>query len=110
MYLKQLQQGLEQAFITEKHPFVFWYDPEQSFLDELSAMEIAGVHADYTDRASVKIVKSSKGFEFRNPGLMRIPPEIALEGGESDCRNRILHSMFLLLGLGERAGSGVAKI
>jgi len=44
MNLKQLQQGLEQAFITEKHRIVFWYDPEQSFLDELSAMEIAGVH------------------------------------------------------------------
>lgn len=68
------------------------------------------VHADYSDRASVKVTKSPKGFYFRNPGLMRVPAEIALEGGESDCRNRTLHSMFLLLGLGERAGSGLPKM
>jgi ATP-dependent DNA helicase RecG len=68
------------------------------------------IHADYSDRASVKIVKSSKGFRFRNPGMMRIPAEVALEGGESDCRNRTLHKLFLLLGLGEQAGSGLPKI
>ena len=68
------------------------------------------VHADYSDRASIKITKSTKGFTFRNPGIMRVPAEIALEGGESDCRNRTLHEMFLLIGLGERAGSGLPKI
>ena len=31
-------------------------------------------------------------------------------GGESDCRNRTLHKLFLLIGLGERAGSGLPKI
>ena len=41
---------------------------------------------------------------------MRIPPEYALLGDESDCRNRTLHQLFLMIGLGERAGSGVAKI
>lgn len=56
------------------------------------------------------VVKSPKGFLFRNPGLMRIPPERALRGGESDCRNSTLHKLFLLIGLGERAGSGLPKI
>ncbi len=41
---------------------------------------------------------------------MRVPAEVALEGGESDCRNRTLHELFLLIGQGERAGSGVPKI
>lgn len=68
------------------------------------------VHADYSERASVKVVKSAKGFSFRNPGLMRVPIETALQGGESDCRNRTLQQLFLMLGLGEKAGSGVAKI
>ena len=68
------------------------------------------VHADYSDRASIKVTKSSKGFYFRNPGMMRIPAEIALEGGVSDCRNQTLHKLFLLIGLGERAGSGLPKI
>ncbi|WP_229333264.1 RNA-binding domain-containing protein [Grimontia hollisae] len=68
------------------------------------------VHADYTGRSSILIVKRPDLFGFRNPGLMRIPPEIAVKGGESDCRNRRMHQMFLMIGAGERAGSGIPKI
>ena len=68
------------------------------------------IHADYSDRASVLVVRSPAGFRFRNPGMMRVPVEQALHGGASDCRNRTLHQMFLLINLGERAGSGVPKI
>lgn len=68
------------------------------------------VHADYSDRASILVVKDPAGFLFRNPGLMRVPAEQALQGGESDCRNRTLHQMFLMINLGERAGSGLPKI
>lgn len=49
-------------------------------------------------------------FVFRNPGLMRIPIEQALIGGDSDCRNRKLHQMFRLINIGEQAGSGIPKI
>ena len=31
------------------------------------------VHADYTGRSSVLVIKYSDRFYFRNPGLMRIP-------------------------------------
>lgn len=68
------------------------------------------VHADYTGRSSILVVRRPDLFGFRNPGLMRIPPEIAVKGGESDCRNRRIHQMFLMIGAGERAGSGVPKI
>ncbi|EBR0195670.1 AAA family ATPase [Salmonella enterica subsp. enterica serovar Bonn] len=68
------------------------------------------VHADYTGRSSILVVRRPDLFGFRNPGLMRIPPEIAVKGGESDCRNRRMHQMFLMIGAGERAGSGVPKI
>lgn len=68
------------------------------------------VHADYTGRASLLIVKRPDMFGFRNPGLMRVPLEIAVKGGESDCRNRTIHKMFRLIGLGEQAGSGIPKI
>jgi ATP-dependent DNA helicase RecG len=74
------------------------------------ALANAMVHADYSDRASVLIVKRPDMFGFRNPGLMRIPPEVAILGGEHDCRNRILHKMFRLVGVGEQAGSGIPKI
>ena len=68
------------------------------------------VHADYSDRASVLVVKRPDMFGFRNPGVMRIPPEVAIRGGEHDCRNRTLHKMFRLVGVGEQAGSGIPKI
>ncbi|UXI01130.1 hypothetical protein [Photobacterium sp. TY1-4] len=68
------------------------------------------VHADFSDRVSILVVKRPDMFGFRNPGLMRIPLEEVIAGGTSDCRNRLLHQMFLLIGLGERAGSGMPKI
>lgn len=68
------------------------------------------IHADYTERASVLVVKRPDMFGFRNPGLMRVSPEEAMEGGQSDCRNRTLQSMFRFIGLGESAGSGLSKI
>lgn len=68
------------------------------------------VHADYTGRVSVLVVKRPDMFGFRNPGGLRLPIEQVIRGGESDCRNRILHQMFLMIGLGERAGSGIPKI
>lgn len=68
------------------------------------------IHADYSDRASVLVIKQPSGFVFRNPGVMRLPIEIALQGGASDCRNRTMHQIFLFINLGERAGSGIPKI
>lgn len=68
------------------------------------------VHADFSDRVSILVVKRPDMFGFRNPGLMRLPLEDVIAGGLSDCRNRLLHQMFLLIGLGERAGSGMPKI
>lgn len=68
------------------------------------------VHADYTGRSSVLVVKRSEMFSFRNPGLMRIPVDIAINGGNSDCRNRLVQNMFRFIGLGENAGSGLPKI
>ncbi|CCW32795.1 putative transcriptional regulator [Xenorhabdus nematophila F1] len=68
------------------------------------------VHADYTGRLSVLVVKRPDLFGFRNPGLMRIPPEQAIKGYESDCRNRLIHQIFLMIGAGERSGSGIPKI
>lgn len=68
------------------------------------------VHADYAGRASVLVVKRPNMFGFRNPGRMRVPVAQAIAGGDSDGRNRTLQTMFLLVGAGERAGSGVPKI
>ncbi|MFH1027319.1 MAG: RNA-binding domain-containing protein [Pseudomonadota bacterium] len=68
------------------------------------------IHADYSGRVSVLVVKRPDMFGFRNPGRMRIPPEIAILGSNSDCRNRRLQTLFQLVGYGDHAGSGLPKI
>jgi len=68
------------------------------------------VHADYSGKASVLVVKRPDMFGFRNPGLMRVSVEQAISGYEHDCRNDKLHQMFHFIGLGERAGSGIPNI
>lgn len=69
------------------------------------------VHADYlTGRVSILVVKRPDMFGFRNPGLMLVPKEYAIKGGNSECRNLKMHQMFYYIGLGERAGSGVPRI
>lgn len=68
------------------------------------------IHADFTGRVSVLVVKRPDMFGFRNPGLMRIPIAQAVAGGTSDCRNRRLQTMFQLVGYGDHAGSGLPKI
>jgi ATP-dependent DNA helicase RecG len=68
------------------------------------------VHADFSGRVSVTVVKRPDMYGFRNPGRMRIPAALAIHGGNSDCRNRRLQTMFQLVGYGDHAGSGIPKI
>ncbi len=68
------------------------------------------IHADFTGRMSLYVVKRQDMFGFRNPGLMRVPLDLAIRGGHSDCRNRNLQKMFQLVGLAEQAGSGLPKV
>ena len=68
------------------------------------------IHADYTGTAPVKIKKSPMAYVFINPGDMRRPLVLAKHGGISDCRNRILQTMFGHIGFGDQEGFGVAAI
>ncbi len=68
------------------------------------------VHADFTGHLPIMVVKRPDMFGFRNPGCMRIPLAQALKGTESDCRNKTIQQMFLMIGAAEKMGSGIAKI
>ena len=68
------------------------------------------IHADFSGRISLLVIKRPGLFGFRNPGLMRVPAALARQGGTSDSRNRRLQKMFSLIGRGEQAGSGIPKI
>lgn len=43
MNSSQLIAGLQQAFFKENHRIVFWYDPDQSFVDELQTIALDNV-------------------------------------------------------------------
>ena len=47
---------------------------------------------------------------MENPGYIRTGREQMLKGGISDPRNKALMKMFNMIGIGERAGSGVPDI
>ncbi|MGE3760076.1 MAG: ATP-binding protein, partial [Pseudobdellovibrionaceae bacterium] len=68
------------------------------------------VHADYGDSKGVRIFRSTNKFEFYNPGVLLIDPDSLDGGGRSESRNPLLQDMFRLIGIGERAGSGVPAI
>lgn len=68
------------------------------------------IHADYRLPRGIVIEKGKTYFKFSNPGNLRITREEALKGGVSDPRNENIFKMFNLLGIGERAGSGLENI
>lgn len=74
------------------------------------ALVNALIHADYEGRISLLVTKEPGVFTFRNPGGLRLSLEEIRAGGKSDCRNRTLQRMFLMLGIGEQAGSGFSRI
>lgn len=74
------------------------------------AVANALIHADYRLARGIVIEKGKTFFKVSNPGSLRITREEALKGGVSDPRNENIFKMFNLLGVGERAGSGLENI
>ncbi len=74
------------------------------------AVANALIHADYRLPRGIVIERGKTYFKFSNPGTLRITLEEALRGGISDPRNKNIFKMFNLLGIGERAGSGLENI
>ncbi|MCY7337673.1 MAG: hypothetical protein LH613_15930 [Chamaesiphon sp.] len=68
------------------------------------------IHADHSSTQAIKIIKQKNLFVFSNPGCLRISIDRLFEGGESDPRNPSLQTMFRMIGLGERAGSGFPRM
>lgn len=68
------------------------------------------IHASHGDQHGVKIIRRPDGYEFTNPGIMLVDHASALQGGVSQCRNPSIQHQFVLVGLGERAGSGLPTI
>jgi len=68
------------------------------------------VHSDYSGDRGIVVEKEKMYFKFSNPGTLRVSLRQAKKGGVSDPRNKNMFKIFSLLGLGERAGSGIENI
>lgn len=68
------------------------------------------IHADYRGEGGVVVEKYRDRFEVSNPGTLLVSLDQLLKGGISECRNKALQTMFLLIGAAEKAGSGIDKI
>ncbi|MBQ4514328.1 MAG: MarR family transcriptional regulator [Anaerolineaceae bacterium] len=68
------------------------------------------VNTDFYVPRGVVIRKDAEKIIMENPGYIRTGKEQMLKGGVSDPRNKALMKMFSMIGIGERAGSGVPGI
>lgn len=68
------------------------------------------IHADYQGQGGIIVEKYRDRFEFTNPGTLLISFDQLLRGNVSECRNKALQNMFMMIGAAEKAGSGVDKI
>jgi ATP-dependent DNA helicase RecG len=74
------------------------------------ALVNALIHADYQGQGGVLVEKYRNQFQFSNPGTLLVSFEQLLRGNISECRNKSLQQMFMMIGAAEKAGSGVDKI
>ena len=70
----------------------------------------AMIHADYKVGGGIVIMRRDDRYEIENPGTLLVSQEQLRRGGVSECRNKSLQRMFMLIGVGEQAGSGFARI
>jgi len=63
MQIEQLTKGIEAKF--SKSRLVFWYDPEQSFAEEISAIVIENVTL--LDMSDVSVFETKKRIELDEP-------------------------------------------
>ncbi len=68
------------------------------------------VNTDFYIPRGIIIKKDDDKIVIENPGYIRTGKDQMLKGGISDPRNKALMKMFNMIGIGERAGSGVPDI
>ncbi len=74
------------------------------------ALANALIHGDYRGEGGIVVEKYRDRLEVSNPGTLLVSLDQLLRGGISECRNKSLQKMFLMVGAAEQAGSGIDKI
>ncbi len=68
------------------------------------------IHGDYYGVGGILVEKRPDRLNFSNPGTFLISLDQLLRGNVSECRNKYLQNMFMLIGAAEKAGSGIDKM
>lgn len=68
------------------------------------------INTDFYVSRGIVIKQDNDKLIIENPGSIRVGKYQMIQGGESDPRNKALMKMFNLIGIGERAGSGVPEL
>ncbi len=74
------------------------------------ALVNALIHADHRGQGGVIVEKYRDRFEFSNPGSLLVAFDQLFRGNVSECRNKALQTMFMMIGGAEKAGSGIDRI
>jgi ATP-dependent DNA helicase RecG len=100
--------GIKQPFQRDAEGYRRQVTPVHEALQE--ALVNALIHSDYSGQGGIVIDRYMDRIEFSNPGTLLVSREQLLSGGVSECRNKSLQKMFQMLGVGDKAGSGIDKI
>lgn len=100
--------GLKRPFLQDAEGVRSMVTPVHDALQE--ALVNALIHGDYSGQGGIVIDRYPDRFEFSNPGTLLVSLEQILKGSVSECRNKALQRMFQMLGVGDKAGSGIEKI
>jgi len=91
-------RGLERIDVTPMHEAI-----REALCNTLS-------NCDFNIKSGVVIRQYSDKIVYINSGLLPISYEQALAGGKSMPRNEVILKIFNMVGIGDRAGTGIPKI
>ena len=91
-------RGLERIDVTPMHEAI-----REALCNTLS-------NCDFNIKSGVVIRQYSDKIVYVNSGLLPISYEQALAGGKSMPRNEVILKIFNMVGIGDRAGTGIPKI
>jgi len=74
------------------------------------ALVNAIIHADYRGQGGVIVEKYRDHFDFSNPGALLVGLDQLFQGNVSECRNKSMQTMFMMIGGAEKAGSGIDRM
>lgn len=102
--LPRLHQLLPLPFRLDSQ--MYRVDTTSAHVSVREALANTLIHCAYTVMGNITIDRYPDRIVMSNPGTMLISMGQYKEGGHSVCRNPLLQKMFVMVGVGEKCGSG----